>query len=113
MQVYDLSAVDGALLCGGILLYLRSIKRREAVFAVLAGATLLAAHWLAPYPIYVAASIICTLSFVAYLLHSRDGWQRLRSAVARRSRWGRPAPHSQTAWERNNPAAASIPQRRD
>jgi hypothetical protein len=55
MQVYDLSAVDGALLCGGMLLYFRSIKRREAIFAVLAAAALVAAHWLAPYPVYVAA----------------------------------------------------------
>jgi hypothetical protein len=86
MQVYDLTAVDGALLCGGILLYLRSIKRGEVVVAVLAAAMLLAAHWMAPYPIYVAASILCPLSFVAYLLHSRDGWQRFRLTVARRSR---------------------------
>lgn len=86
MQVYDLSAMDGALLCGGILLYLRSVKRREAIFAVLAAAAVLAAHWLAPYPVYIAASIVCPLSFVAYILHSRDGWQRLRLAIVRRSR---------------------------
>lgn len=88
MQVYDLSAIDGALLGGGILLFFRSIKRSEAAIAVLAAALLLAAHWLAPYPIYVAASFICPLSFIAYLLYSRDSWQRLRLAAARRSRRG-------------------------
>jgi hypothetical protein len=91
MQVYDLSAVDGALLCGGMLLYYRSVKRSEAIFAVLAAASLVAAHWLGPYPVYVAASFICPLSFIAYLLYSRDGWQRIRLAVGRRSRRGSPA----------------------
>jgi hypothetical protein len=86
MQVYDLSAVDGALLCGGMLLYYRSVKRSEAIFAVLAAASLVAAHWLGPYPVYVAASFICPLSFIAYLLYSRNGWRRLRLAVGRRSR---------------------------
>lgn len=86
MQVYDLGAVDGALLCAGILLYFRSIKRKEAIVAVLAAAALLAAHWLAPYPVYVAAAILCPLFFVAYVLYSRDSWQRVRLAVVRRSR---------------------------
>jgi hypothetical protein len=86
MQVYDLSAMDGALLCGGLLLYLRSIKVREVIFAVVAAALLITAHWIAPYPIYVAAAFICPLSFITYLLHSRVGWQRFRVAVARRSR---------------------------
>ena len=86
MQVYDLSAIDGALLCGGFLLYLRSVKLGEAIVGVSAGVTLIAAHWFAPYPIYVAASIICPLLFVAYILRSRGGWQRLRLAVARRLR---------------------------
>lgn len=84
MQVYDLSALDGALLGSGLLLYLRPVKRREAIAAALAAATLLAAHWLAPYPLYGVASIVCPLSFVAYLLHSRGGWQRLRLAATRR-----------------------------
>jgi hypothetical protein len=105
MQVYDLSAVDGALLCGGMLLYFRSVKRSEAIFAGFAAAALLAAHWLAPYAVYVAASFICPLSFIAYLLYSRHGWRRLRAALARWSRRGEPAaPCFQ---------AAPIPQRRD
>jgi hypothetical protein len=86
MQVYDLSAIDGALLCGGFLLYLRSVRLGEAIVGVSAAVALVAVHWLAPYPIYVAASIICPLLFVAYILRSRGGWQRLRLAVARRLR---------------------------
>lgn len=86
MQVYDLSAMDGALLCGGLLLYLRSIKAREIIVAVAAAGALVVAHWAAPYPVYVAAAFLCPLSFVAYLVHSRDGWQRCRLAFSRRSR---------------------------
>lgn len=83
--------MDGALLGGGLLLYFRSVKRREAIFAAGAAIVLLAAHWLAPYPIYIAASIICPLSFVGYLLHSRGGWRHLRWAVAVRPRRSRRA----------------------
>jgi len=83
MQIYDLSAVDGALLCGGLLLYLRSVKPGEAIVAFLAVATLIAVHWLAPYPAYAAASIICPFLFIAYVLRSRGVGQRLRFAVAR------------------------------
>lgn len=92
MQIYDLSAMDGALIGGGLLLYFRSIKWREALFAVGAAALLLAAHWLAPYPVYIAASIICPLSFIAYLLYSRDGWRRIRMPGAARTEALRPAP---------------------
>jgi hypothetical protein len=86
MQVYDLSAVDGALFGGWLLFHLRSVKLGEAIVGLLAATTLIAVHWLAPYPIYGAASIVCPLSFLAYLLHTRRGWQRLRLAVVRRSR---------------------------
>jgi len=85
MQIYDLSAADGVLFSSWLLFYLRPIKLAEAVVGFLAAAMLLTAHWLAPYPMYVAASIICPLSFVAYLLRSRGGWQRLRLASADRS----------------------------
>jgi hypothetical protein len=77
MQVYDLSAVDGALLCGGMLLYLRPVRLVEAIVGLLALAALLAVHWVAPYPAYIAASIICPLSFVAYVLRSRGILRRL------------------------------------
>jgi hypothetical protein len=83
MQVYDLSAVDGALFGGWLLFHLRSVRAGEAIVGILAAATLLAAHWLAPHPVYAAASIICPLSFVAYVLYTRRGWQRLRLFVRR------------------------------
>jgi hypothetical protein len=86
MQLYDLSAIDGVLLGSGLLFYLRPVKPGEAIVGILATATLFVVHWLAPYPIYVAASIMCPFSFVAYLLHSRRGWQRLHLTVGRRSR---------------------------
>ena len=86
MQVYDLSAVDGALFGGWLLFHLRSVKFGEAIVGLSAAATLITVHWLAPHPVYAAASIICPISFVAYLLHTRRGWQRLRLAVVRRSR---------------------------
>jgi hypothetical protein len=83
MQIYDLSAVDGALLCGGLLLYRRSVKPGEAIVGLLAAATLITVHWLAPYSAYVAASIICPFSFIAYVLYSRSSGQRSRFAAAR------------------------------
>jgi hypothetical protein len=86
MQVYDLSAIDGALLCGGVLYYLPSVKFGEAGTGFLSVAALVAVHWLAPYPAYMAASIICPMSFAAYILRSRGGWQPLRFAAVRRPR---------------------------
>jgi hypothetical protein len=77
MQIYDLSAVDGALVCGGLLVCLRPVRFVEVIAGLVALATLLAVHWAAPYPAYIAASIICPLSFVAYVLRSRGIWQRM------------------------------------
>ena len=39
MQVYDLSALDGALLGGWLLFHLRSVKPGEAIVGLLAAAT--------------------------------------------------------------------------
>ena len=82
MQLYDLSAIDGALLGGGLLYYLRPVKPGEAIVGILALITLFAVHWAAPYPAYIAASVICPLSFVAYMLRSR-GWSTKRRALAK------------------------------
>lgn len=79
MQLYDLSAIDGVLLGGGLLYYLRPVKPGEAIVGILAAITLFAVHWAAPYPAYIAASFICPLSFVAYMLRSRGRPARRRA----------------------------------
>jgi hypothetical protein len=83
MQIYDLSAADGVLFSSWLLFYLRPIKLGEVVVGFLAAAMLLTAHWIAPHPLYAAASIICPLSFIAYLLRSRGGFERFRFSLRR------------------------------